>query len=68
MAERMVKTGVFVEPGRIISDEKPLLYVELQYRCARADDGFAKAHGPLIVIVVVGLSTWAFVAMAAWGF
>jgi hypothetical protein len=66
VAERRVKTEVFVEPGRIIPDEKPLRYVELRDRGLRADEGFAKARGPLLVVVVAGLSTWAFVAMAAW--
>jgi hypothetical protein len=64
----MVKTEVFVDPGRISPDAKPLRHVGLQPRGARADEAFTKARDPLIVIVVVGLSTWAFLAMAAWAF
>jgi hypothetical protein len=64
----MVKTGVFFEPGITISDEKPLRCMGLAYRCARAGKGFAKAYGPLIILVVAGLSTLSFVALAAWTF
>ena len=64
----VVKTEVFVEPGRVTSDGNPLRYVELRHRFVRPNRRFSSAYGLVIVIVVIGLSSWAFVALSAWSF